>query len=145
MTRSRVLVIGLDGLEVAFAEQLMAAGEMPALAELRRRAARFRLGHVSDCNVFMTVAEHITHAIGKKSAGHDHIAHPVSSEPLDRLASYATDGTNPSAARREADGVLRLFRQRRQDFGARMEARVLDPIPLGLLMLVPAARGGTPS
>lgn len=45
MARPRVLVIGLDGLEVTFAERLMAAGEMPALAELRRRAARFRLGH----------------------------------------------------------------------------------------------------
>jgi predicted AlkP superfamily phosphohydrolase/phosphomutase len=45
MARSRVLAIGLDGLDVTFAERLMAAGEMPALAELRRRAARFRLDH----------------------------------------------------------------------------------------------------
>src|SRR6266849_4848174 len=45
MPRRRVLAIGLDGLEVAFAEKLMAAGEMPALAELRRRTARFRLDH----------------------------------------------------------------------------------------------------
>lgn len=45
MPRPRVLVIGLDGLEVSFAEKLMAAGEMPALAELGRRAARFRLDH----------------------------------------------------------------------------------------------------
>jgi predicted AlkP superfamily phosphohydrolase/phosphomutase len=45
MPRRRVLVIGLDGLEVTLAERLMAAGEMPALAELRRRAARFRLDH----------------------------------------------------------------------------------------------------
>jgi predicted AlkP superfamily phosphohydrolase/phosphomutase len=45
MTRPRVMAIGLDGLEVTFAERLMAAGEMPALAKLRRRAARFRLDH----------------------------------------------------------------------------------------------------
>jgi predicted AlkP superfamily phosphohydrolase/phosphomutase len=45
MARPRVLAIGLDGLEVTFAERLMAAGEMPALSELRRRAARFRLDH----------------------------------------------------------------------------------------------------
>ena len=45
MARSRVLAIGLDGLEVTFAERLMAAGEMPALAELRRRGVRFRLDH----------------------------------------------------------------------------------------------------
>jgi len=45
MARPRVLAIGLDGLEVTLAERLMAAGEMPALAELHRRAARFRLDH----------------------------------------------------------------------------------------------------
>jgi hypothetical protein len=45
MTRSRVMVIGLDGLEIEYAEQLMAAGEMPALDDLRRHAARFRLDH----------------------------------------------------------------------------------------------------
>ncbi len=47
MPRPRVLAIGLDGLELTFAEQLMARGEMPALAELGRRAARFRLDHGS--------------------------------------------------------------------------------------------------
>ena len=45
MTRRRVLAIGLDGLEVTLAERLMAAGDMPALAELRRRSARFLLDH----------------------------------------------------------------------------------------------------
>ncbi|HET8578454.1 MAG TPA: alkaline phosphatase family protein [Methylomirabilota bacterium] len=43
--RQRVLVLGLDGLEITLAERLMAAGEMPALEALRRRAARFRLDH----------------------------------------------------------------------------------------------------
>ena len=45
MRRPRVLAIGLDGIEPTFAEHLMAAGEMPALAELRKRSARFRLDH----------------------------------------------------------------------------------------------------
>jgi predicted AlkP superfamily phosphohydrolase/phosphomutase len=45
MARSRVVAIGLDGLEVAFAERLMAAGDMPALAKLRQRAARVLLDH----------------------------------------------------------------------------------------------------
>ena len=45
MPRSRVLAIGLDGLEITLAERLMAAGELPGLAELRRRAACFRLDH----------------------------------------------------------------------------------------------------
>jgi predicted AlkP superfamily phosphohydrolase/phosphomutase len=45
MARPRVLAIGLDGLEITLAERLMAEGEMPALSELRRRAACFRLDH----------------------------------------------------------------------------------------------------
>ena len=45
MTRPRVLAIGLDGLEASFVERLMAEGEMPALSELARRSARFRLDH----------------------------------------------------------------------------------------------------
>src|SRR5262245_19954512 len=47
MARRRLLVIGLDGLEVGFAERLMNEGHMPALAELRRRSARFLLDHGS--------------------------------------------------------------------------------------------------
>jgi len=47
MARSRVLAIGLDGLEVSFAERLMTAGDMPALAGLRKHGARFLLDHGS--------------------------------------------------------------------------------------------------
>ena len=45
MARPRVLAIGLDGLEISLAERLMAAGDMPALADLRKRAVRFVLDH----------------------------------------------------------------------------------------------------
>jgi predicted AlkP superfamily phosphohydrolase/phosphomutase len=45
MRARRILAIGLDGLEETFSDRLMAAGEMPALAELRRRSACFRLDH----------------------------------------------------------------------------------------------------
>ncbi len=40
-----MLALGLDGLEITLAERLMAAGEMPALAALAARSARFRLDH----------------------------------------------------------------------------------------------------
>ena len=43
MTRRRVLAIGLDGFDVDLAEGYMAEGQMPALAALRNRAARFLL------------------------------------------------------------------------------------------------------
>ena len=39
----KVLAIGLDGLEPTLAERFMAEGHMPALAALRKRAARFPL------------------------------------------------------------------------------------------------------
>jgi predicted AlkP superfamily phosphohydrolase/phosphomutase len=45
MSNRRVLALGLDGLEITVAERLMAAGEMPALARLAARSARFRLDH----------------------------------------------------------------------------------------------------
>ena len=43
MKRHRVLAIGLDGFEYTLAERLMAEGQMPALAALKKRAARFLL------------------------------------------------------------------------------------------------------
>lgn len=64
------------------------------------------------------------------------------SEPAERLAAFATDGANPPSTRREADGVLRLFQKRAKELEARTEARVLEPLPLGLLMLVPGAVDG---
>lgn len=41
----RLLIIGLDGLEISYAEKLMAAGQMPALAALQERSAKFLLDH----------------------------------------------------------------------------------------------------
>jgi hypothetical protein len=63
----------------------------------------------------------------------------VSDDPAERLAGYATDGRNPPAQRREADGVLRLLRDRKKELEQRAQLRTLEPQPLGLLMLVPTA------
>jgi len=41
----RVLAIGLDGYEISLGERLMASGDLPALAALRRRSACFLLDH----------------------------------------------------------------------------------------------------
>jgi len=41
----RLLMIGLDGLELTLAAPLFAAGELPALAAIRDRGARFELEH----------------------------------------------------------------------------------------------------
>ena len=63
----------------------------------------------------------------------------VSDDPAERLAGFATDGRNPPAQRREADGVLRLLSSRQQELEQRAQMRILEPQPLGLLMLVPKA------
>lgn len=45
MTRSRVLAIGLDGYEVSLESRMIADGELPHIAELRARSARYPLDH----------------------------------------------------------------------------------------------------
>ncbi|MCC6513669.1 MAG: SWF/SNF helicase family protein, partial [Geothrix sp.] len=62
--------------------------------------------------------------------------------PLERLAAYAMDGKNPVAKRREANGIYRLYLMREKDLAAHQGARTLDPVPLGLLMLLPMSEGG---
>jgi predicted AlkP superfamily phosphohydrolase/phosphomutase len=68
MSGQRVLAIGLDGLEVTLAERLMAAGDMPALAELRNRAARFRLDHGSAQRTGLAW-EHVASGLSPEAAG----------------------------------------------------------------------------
>jgi hypothetical protein len=63
------------------------------------------------------------------------------SRPLDRLASFVADGSNPPAQRREANSAVELFQRRVQEHVAR--ATLSPPFlrPIGMLMLVPAAVG----
>jgi Type I phosphodiesterase / nucleotide pyrophosphatase len=44
-SRQRVLAIGLDGYEESVERQLIAAGELPAMARLREKSARYLLDH----------------------------------------------------------------------------------------------------
>jgi hypothetical protein len=67
----------------------------------------------------------------------------MSDDPAERVAGFATDGNNPPAQRREADGVLRLWRSRQLELEQRAQLRTWEPQPLGLLMLVPTD-GGQP-
>ena len=57
--------------------------------------------------------------------------------PAERLAAFTADGTQPRRERTEAETVLRLYRKRTADLAARLDFRVPEIIPLGLLMLVP--------
>jgi hypothetical protein len=64
-------------------------------------------------------------------------------DPVERLAAFATESSQHPAKRSEADGVLRLYRQRRAALEARLELGEPDVTPLGVLMLVPEAHHGT--
>jgi predicted AlkP superfamily phosphohydrolase/phosphomutase len=88
MQAQRVLVIGLDGLEETLVDRLVAAGEMPALAELRKRSACFRLDHG---------------AAQRTGLGWEHFASGLSPEAAQRWAAIEFDpstyGTWQSGAR----------------------------------------------
>ena len=62
------------------------------------------------------------------------------SDPAECLAAYATDRRQPPGLRSEADGVLRIYRQRLTDLDSRLNLGEPEVVPIGLLMLVP---GGT--
>ena len=60
--------------------------------------------------------------------------------PHDRLAAFAADNRNAPARRREANGVVELYRRRSMEHetSAALSLPVLRPI--GMLMLVPPTR-----
>ena len=63
-------------------------------------------------------------------------------DPVERLAAFAADGSQPSVRRSEADGVLRLHSQRLQDLEDRLTLGDPEVVPLGLLMIVPEPATG---
>ena len=52
--KQRVLAIGLDGYEESVERQLIAAGELPAMARLREKSARFLLDHGASQRIGLT-------------------------------------------------------------------------------------------
>jgi hypothetical protein len=58
-------------------------------------------------------------------------------DPVERLAAYATDVTQPAKLRSEADGVLRIYHQRWDMIQSRLALSNPEILPLGALMLVP--------
>jgi len=58
-------------------------------------------------------------------------------DPAQKLAAFATDGSRSVVKRSEADGVLRLYRQRLEELTSRLALSEPEIIPLGLLMILP--------
>jgi hypothetical protein len=59
------------------------------------------------------------------------------SDPLERLAGFASDGQQPISLRHEAQTLLTLLKKRREDLDAREALRESTVTTLGMLMLVP--------
>ncbi len=68
MTRERVLAIGLDGYEVSLERELIGQGELPAIARLRKRSARFLLDHGPAQRTGLAW-EHFASALSPQDAG----------------------------------------------------------------------------
>lgn len=58
-------------------------------------------------------------------------------DPIERLALFATDTTQSVRLRSEADGVLRIYRQRLTMLESKLALQAPSVLPLGVLMLVP--------
>ena len=63
-------------------------------------------------------------------------------EPAERLAAFANDRIQIHSKRSEADGILRLYDERRQDIQDRLSLGTPEVVPLGMLMIVPEDRHG---
>ncbi len=63
-------------------------------------------------------------------------------DPAERLAAFASDSHQPPSKRSEADGVLRIRRQRTGIFDSLTALGEPEIIPLGVLMLLPSVVTG---
>lgn len=59
-------------------------------------------------------------------------------DPVERLAAFATDSASTPRARHEADGVVVLYRRRLDLLDRRARLRDPELLPIGILMLVPS-------
>lgn len=59
--------------------------------------------------------------------------------PEEQIAAIAADTNNPGALRSEADGVIRLYKQRLADLELRQALSAPEIVSLGILMIVPEA------
>jgi hypothetical protein len=62
-------------------------------------------------------------------------------DPAERLAAFASDSNQPPSKRSEADGVLRIYRQRTGILDSLTALGEPEIIPLGVLMLIPEEVG----
>jgi superfamily II DNA or RNA helicase len=64
-------------------------------------------------------------------------------KPVERLAAFHTDRDQSPAARAQAEGVLQLYKQRKNSLDSLMDLRTPEVVPLGVLMIIPEHSHGT--
>lgn len=68
---------------------------------------------------------------------------PAPTTPAERLAAIHADTNQPARLRSQADAALKLYRQRLQRLTLRGQLSPPEVIPLGMLMVIPDAKGGS--
>ncbi len=63
-------------------------------------------------------------------------------DPAERLATFHSDRSRSPAARVEAEGVLRIYQQRKARLDALSDLHPPEVVPLGVLMLIPEEKHG---
>ena len=58
-------------------------------------------------------------------------------DPVERIAGFAADASQTPAKRSEADGVLRIYRQRSKTLERQLALSEPEIVPLGMLMIIP--------
>jgi hypothetical protein len=66
----------------------------------------------------------------------------TTADPQQRLAAFHSDREQPTAARAEAEGVLRIYGQRMGHLKRLLDFGEPEIVPLGVLMLVPEVKHG---
>ncbi len=102
MATNKVLVIGLDGYEDSLGEQMMALGELPALARLKRTGAHMRLDHGPAQRTGLAW-EHVASGLSPEDAGR---WAAVSFDPATYSAWQEGTSLAPFTARLEARTVV---------------------------------------
>ncbi len=102
MSKTRVMMIGLDGFELSFAERLLAQGQLPALRRLRQAGAILQLDHGAAKRTGLAW-EHVSTGLSPDDAGR---WAAVDFDPLTYAVTQRPTALEPFAARLECRTVV---------------------------------------
>jgi hypothetical protein len=104
---------------------------------LADRARETTAGAIPEARIMELFAEGASVVRDREETGEGGPSWSALTDPEERLAAFARDSAQSPARRNEAEGVLRIYRQRIRELEAHFALEPPVVIPLGLLMLVP--------